>query len=45
MAQKTKVFCLPLLFANEAKYEDCQDIMDSYISELRQLYTSAYGNA
>ena len=43
MAKKSKVFGLPIQFKNEAKYEDCVDIMDNYIEQLTSLHTEAFG--
>ena len=43
MSEKSAVYCLPLLFCNEAKYEDCVRILDMYIAELSRLYTEAFG--
>ena len=44
MAEKSKVFALPLQFKNESKYEDCVDILDEYYEQIKQLYLEAYGN-
>ncbi|XP_045169989.2 uncharacterized protein LOC123532592 [Mercenaria mercenaria] len=38
MSRKTTSFCLPILLKNEAKYEDCIQIMDSYEQQLQRWY-------
>ena len=43
MCQKSQVFPLPIMLKNEAKYEDCIDILDGYEDQLIKLYTSAHG--
>lgn len=35
---------MPLLFSNEAKYEECVKILDSYEDQLTELFTSAHGD-
>ena len=43
MAQKSKVFAMPIQFKNEAKHEDCVDIMDNYTEYLESLHLEAFG--
>ena len=42
MAMKTVVSSAPMLFKNEAKYEDCLDICDAYENHLITLYQTAF---
>ncbi len=44
MALKSDVHPLPIMMKNEAKYEDCVDIMDMYEDELIHLFTEAFGD-
>lgn len=44
VSQKSKVYPLPIVMKNEAKYEECVDILDHYEDELIALYTAAHGN-
>lgn len=41
MSRKSESFVLPILLKNEAKYEDCVDILSSYVHEVADLYTKA----
>ena len=43
MSKPSKVFSLPLQFKNEAKYEDCVDILDEYHVQMKDLYMEAFG--
>ncbi|XP_048244381.1 uncharacterized protein LOC124126857 isoform X2 [Haliotis rufescens] len=43
-SMKTEVHPMPLLFSNEAKYEECVKILDSYEDQLTELFTSAHGD-
>ncbi|KAJ8300788.1 hypothetical protein KUTeg_022307 [Tegillarca granosa] len=43
MSQRNEVFNLPIIHKNEAKYEDCLDIMDTMENCLQQVYTEAHG--
>lgn len=43
MSLKSEVHPLPIMMKNEAKYEDCVDILDMYEDELIGLYTEAFG--
>ena len=43
MAQKSKVFGLPIMMKNEAKYDDCLDILDMYEEQLISLHTEVFG--
>ncbi|KAJ8299422.1 hypothetical protein KUTeg_023482 [Tegillarca granosa] len=44
MSQRNEVFNLPIIHKNEAKYEDCLDIMDTMENCLQQVYREAHGN-
>jgi len=41
MARPSTSFELPIVLKNEAKYEDCIGIMDSYVVTMRDLYKKA----
>ena len=41
MAKKSTPYVMPLLLYNEAKYDDCIHIMESYVNQLRNWYTRA----
>ncbi|KAH3806826.1 hypothetical protein DPMN_135154 [Dreissena polymorpha] len=41
MSRQTKSFTLPILLKNEAKYEDCVSIMDSYNQQMSDWYRKA----
>ncbi|KAH3889248.1 hypothetical protein DPMN_013300 [Dreissena polymorpha] len=41
MSRQTKSFTLPILLKNEAKYEDCVCIMDSYNQQMSDWYRKA----
>ena len=43
MAVKSAVHPLPMIDKNEAKYEDCFDIMDDYERQMVALYREAFG--
>ena len=43
MALKTVVSSAPMLFKNEAKYDDCLDICDAYENHLISLHETAFG--
>ena len=43
MAQPSHIYPIPMIFKNEAKYEDCVDIMDHYERELLNLFEKAHG--
>lgn len=41
MERKTESYRLPILLKNECKYDDCLDIMDSYVQNLMSWYNKA----
>ena len=41
MSQKSTPYVMPLLLKNEAKYDDCIEIMDSYVAQIQQWYIKA----
>jgi hypothetical protein len=43
MSQKSHVYQLPIMLKNEAKHEECVDIMDEYESTLGEIFTKAFG--
>ena len=43
MSRKSSVFSLPIMFCNEAKYDDCMKIMDNYEREIADYYIKAGG--
>ena len=43
MSKPSKVFPLPIMLKNEAKYEECIDILDGYEDQLINLFTKAHG--
>ena len=43
MQQLTEVHCLPLVFKNKAKHEDCIDILSEYAEESSAIYREAHG--
>ncbi|KAK3083965.1 hypothetical protein FSP39_006061 [Pinctada imbricata] len=43
MSTPSKIFQLPIMFCNEAKYEECLNIMDNYETILEDVYTKAHG--
>ena len=43
MSQQSHVFQLPIQMKNEAKHEDCVDILDGYEDILQVLFTKAFG--
>ncbi|XP_060572948.1 uncharacterized protein LOC132730884 isoform X2 [Ruditapes philippinarum] len=42
MSQKSHVYQLPIMLKNEAKHEECVDIMDEYESTLGEIFTKAF---
>lgn len=43
MTQKSDWFQLPIILKNEAKHEDCVDILDEYETILSDVYRQAFG--
>ena len=43
MSQKSHVYQLPLLMKNEAKHEDCVDILDEYENILGEIFEQSFG--
>ena len=43
MSQKSHVYQLPLLMKNEAKHEDCVDILDEYENTLGEIFEQSFG--
>ena len=43
MAKKSEVYPLPVMFKNEAKHEDCIDVLDSYEDLLTGYFQEATG--
>ena len=43
MSQRSEVFQLPIQMENEAKHEDCVDILDGYEDILTGIYNQAFG--
>ena len=41
MSEKSSIHLLPIMLKNEAKYDDCVDIMDSYVKHIRDIYSKA----
>ncbi|KAK3101010.1 hypothetical protein FSP39_000234, partial [Pinctada imbricata] len=44
MSEKSLVFQLPIQMRNEAKYEDCIEIMNNYEEIITKLFKDAHGN-
>ncbi|XP_053386739.1 uncharacterized protein LOC128550851 isoform X2 [Mercenaria mercenaria] len=44
MSQKSSVYQLPIIMKNEAKHEDCVDILDTYETILSDIYVKAFGS-
>ena len=43
MSQKSDVMPFNMVFKNEAKYEDCFEILDTYESSTQSAYRQAFG--
>ena len=43
MSQQSEVFQLPIQMKNEAKHEDCVDILDGYEDILTGIFDKAFG--
>lgn len=43
MSQKSAVYELPIMMKNEAKHEDCVDILDQYEEVLGEIFLKAFG--
>ncbi|KAK3106929.1 hypothetical protein FSP39_003265 [Pinctada imbricata] len=41
MSEKSSIHLLAIMLKNEAKYDDCVDIMDSYVKHIRDIYSKA----
>ncbi|KAH3814500.1 uncharacterized protein LOC127835962 [Dreissena polymorpha] len=44
MSLKSDIFKLPIMMKNEAKHEDCVDILDTYEAVLSDYYHKAFGS-
>ncbi|KAH3843149.1 hypothetical protein DPMN_116657 [Dreissena polymorpha] len=45
MSLKSDIFQLPIMMKNEAKHEDCVDILDTYEAVLSDYYHKAFGSS
>ena len=43
MSRKSDVYQLPIMMKNEAKHEDCVDILDEYENILCDIFNKAFG--
>ena len=43
MSQKSQVFPLPVIKANESRYEECFDVLDAYEKEVVKMFVNAHG--
>ncbi|KAL4236167.1 hypothetical protein ACF0H5_004553 [Mactra antiquata] len=44
MSEQTQIFQLPIQMKNEAKHEDCVDILDGYEDVLTEIFNQAFGS-